>query len=116
MAAMTTALELFQSNGNSTTYLVSNAHTVQRPRLVIQRRRVPTGNQVVSESQVSVVYGTIDSDGLPIPQKVTFTAIIKQPINIKSGETDVAAALALFREFVASDEMSDVVTKQLPIA
>lgn len=46
MAAMTTALTEFSTNGDSRTYTTSG-HTVSNPKLVTQKRRVPDRKSVV---------------------------------------------------------------------
>lgn len=113
MAGMTTVLTEFSSSENSRTYVFSG-HTPTEPRLVLQKRRVPSGQQIVAEDSMTVVYGTLDSDGLPIAQKVSFAATVRRPI---SGESaDVTAALATFRDIVASDEFGAMVTGQLNLA
>jgi hypothetical protein len=57
-----------------------------------------------------VVYGTEDADGLPLAPKVVFDAGVRYPANGQS--SDVTAALAVFRDFVASDEFTTMVTSQ----
>lgn len=109
MAAMTTALTEFATLGNSRTYTMSG-HTVQAPRIVVQKRRVPEGNQKVQESTVSVVYGTEDSDGTPLTSKVLFQAVVRYPIDGLS--TDVDAALVVFRDIIAGDEFGTTVDTQ----
>lgn len=110
MANMTTSLTEFADNGNSRTY-AAPLHTVQAPRLVIQRRTVPATANGVSESSLKVVFGTIDALGVALPQKVSFEAVPRFPVGAK--DTDVDSALALFREMVASDNFTKVVKSQL---
>jgi hypothetical protein len=45
MAAMTTVLTEFSNNGNSRTSTLSG-HSATSPKLLIEKRRVPEGNQV----------------------------------------------------------------------
>lgn len=109
MAAMTTALTEFADNGNSRTYTYTG-HTASEPRLVLQKRRVPSGNQVVLEDEIMVLSSTEDSAGLPTPSNVTFSVIARRP---KNGITaDVTAALAIFRDIVAGDEFANTVSTQ----
>lgn len=109
MAAMTTALTEFSDKENQRTYTYTG-HTVQDPRLVLQRRKVPVGSQVVAEDVVTVLSGTEDADGAILPQRVTFSATIRRPIN--GAAADVTSALAIFRDIVAGDEFTSVVTGQ----
>jgi hypothetical protein len=106
MAAMTTALKEYSDNGNSRTYSLVG-HTIVKPQLVIQKRKVPVGNQIVNEMMVSVVLATTDVDGAVLPQKVVFDVSCRSPITGDSD--DVTAALAIFRDIIAGDEFSDAV-------
>jgi len=107
MAAMSTALTEFSDKENSRTY-VTSGHTSVKPKLVIQKRRVPTGNQVMQEDTVTVIHGTEDSDGLVLSQKVSFQATIRQPVT--AADTAVADALAIFKDIIAGDEFAATVT------
>jgi hypothetical protein len=79
MAAMTTVLNEFSSNGNSRTSTVTG-HTAVKPKLVIEKRRVPEGNQTMIEYSFKVVIATEDSEGMVISNKVTFEAIARYPV------------------------------------
>jgi hypothetical protein len=57
-----------------------------------------------------VVYGTTDAEGSPLQSKVAFSASVRYPVNGDS--TDVTAALAVFRDLVASDEFTAMVNTQ----
>lgn len=109
MAAMTTALTEFSDNGDSRTY-TQVGHTVGKPQLVIQKRKVAQGNQTVAETSISVISATEDAAGDALPSKVVFQAVIKSPIT--GIAADVTAMLAVFRDIVAGDEFSNAVTTQ----
>lgn len=109
MASFTTTITEFSDKENNRTYMVSG-HTVQAPRLVIQKRKVPSTQSATAESHLMVVYGTKDAEGLPLASKVVFDASVRYPANGQGG--DVTAALAVFRDFVASDEFTTMVTSQ----
>lgn len=109
MAAMTTALTVFSENGNSRTSITSG-HTVSKPKLVIEKRRVPSGNQVVAEYNASVVHGTEDAEGLPLQQKVSFEISVRYPVGADSA--DIAAAQIIIRDIVASDDFAASVLSQ----
>lgn len=109
MAAMTTALTEFSDNGNSRTYTYTG-HTASDPHLVIQRRRVPAGNQSVIEDTFSVVSGTEDANGDILTSKVNFSATVRRPLDGIAG--DVTAALAIFRDIIAGDEFTNTVNTQ----
>lgn len=109
MAAMTTALTEFADNGNSRTYTYTG-HTVQKPHLVIQRRRVPSGNQAVAEDVVQVLSGTVDADGKALAARVSFEVKVRRPLD--GAAADVTAALAVFRDIIGSDEFANTVDTQ----
>lgn len=109
MAAMTTALTGFSSNGNSKTYTYTG-HTAAEPRLVIQKRRVATSGTSVLEDNLSVISSTEDAAGVLLASKIGFSANVRRPVNGIAG--DVTAALATFRDLVASDEFAQMVTTQ----
>lgn len=109
MASFTTTISEFSDQENRRTYSVSG-HTVQKPTLVIQKRKVPANSEGVATSNLQVVYGTTDSDSVPLSSKVVFSADVRYPANGTS--TDVDAALVVFRDFVASDEFTALVNAQ----
>ena len=104
MAAMTTVLTDFSQSGNSRTRTTSG-HTAVKPKLVIEKRRVPEGNQTMVEYSCKVVHATEDADGEILAQKVSFEAAVRHPVNGTS--TDVSAALAIFRDIIAGDEFGN---------
>lgn len=109
MAAMTTALTEFSDKENSRSYIIEAGHTVQKPQMVLQRRRVPSTNQITVEDVVTVLYGTEDSAGDYLDGRVKFTVTVTRP---KTGiAADVTAALATFRDIIAGDEFTAVTTK-----
>jgi hypothetical protein len=109
MAGMTTVLTEFSNNGNSRTSTYSG-HVASDPKLVIEKRRVPEGNQTMVEYSAKVVSGTEDSNGVSLSNKVTFEAVVRYPVLGISA--DVTAALAIFRDVVAGDEFGNSVTTQ----
>lgn len=109
MASFATTISEFSDENNRRTYAI-DGHTIQAPRLLIQKRKVPSTPAAVSEDELMVVYGTKDSDGLPLQSKVAFSASVRRPAN--GDAADVTAALAVFRDLVASDEFTTMVTGQ----
>lgn len=107
MAAQTTALTEFSTIGDKRTYTTSG-HTVSKPKIVVCKRKVPVGNQTVSEFSVDVIHATEDADGLVLQQKPSMSAVVRQPIN--GDAADVTAILAIFRDIVAGDEFGNAVT------
>lgn len=101
MAALATSLTEFSDMGNSRTFSVTG-HTALKPKLVIQKRKVPTGVSGVAENDIRVVYGTTDTANVPLPQKVQLSITTRVPVNGTS--SDATAALAVIRDIVASDE------------
>jgi hypothetical protein len=109
MAAMTTVLTEFSQNGNSRTSTTSG-HTAVQPKLVIEKRRVPDGNQQMAEYSCKVIHATTDADSLVLSQKVSFEAVIRYPI--LGDSSDIAAALVIFRDIIAGDEFGNSVDTQ----
>lgn len=109
MAAMTTVLTEFSNNGNSRTS-TTVGHTALKPKLVIEKRRVPEGNQQMAEFAAKVVHATEDANGLVLPNKVSFEAIIRYPLN--GASADVTAALAIFKDIVSSDDFANSASTQ----
>jgi len=109
MAAMATALKEFSDQGNSREYTLSG-HTAIKPSLVLQKRKVAQGNQVVIEDTISVLQATEDAASLPLAERVLFTVIVRRP---KTGiAADVTSALATFRDIIAGDEFGNTVNTQ----
>jgi len=109
MALMTTVLTEFSDNGNNREYSLSD-HTVLKPSKVLQRRKQPTGNQVVAEDHITVTRATEDADGNVLPQNVSMTVTIRRP---KFGQsTDIDSVLATFRDIIAGDEFTTTVQSQ----
>lgn len=107
MAAMSTALTRYSTKENSVTFKTSG-HTFVKPELVVQTRRPAIGNQVNHEDQVQVVLGTEDAEGNPLQSKINFTVVVRRPITGIAG--DLTAAMAIFRDIVASDEFTAMVS------
>jgi len=69
----------------------------------------------MSEFSGTVVFGVDDAEGGVAPQKVSMEAKVRYPVlAVDSSDlaTQIAAALVLFRDFVASDEFGASVTSQ----
>lgn len=109
MAAMSTTLSEFSNNGNSRTSTLSG-HTTEKPRLVIESRKVPSGQQIVAENTISVIYATVDSESNVLPQKYSFTMTVRGPITGTTADRD--AALAVIRDIIAGDEFGVVCSSQ----
>jgi len=109
MAAMTAVLTEFSNNGNSRTSTVAT-HTAVKPKLVIEKRRVPEGNQIIAEYSCKCVYATEDVDGVILSNKVSFEAVVRYPV--AGDAADVAAALVLFKDIIANDEFANSITTQ----
>lgn len=109
MAAMTAVLTEFSDMGNSRVY-AQDGHSALKPKLVLQKRISPVGNQVVAQDTITVVNATEDADGNVLPARVTFQCVVRRPLN--GDATDVTAALALFRDLIASDNFGATVTSQ----
>lgn len=109
MAGMTTSLTVFSNTANSRLY-TAPAHTVTKPQVVVQRRRVPQNSSGLAHNELNVSFGAVDGDGNPLDRKWFFGSTVRGPAN--GDTTDRDAALALFREIVASDEFAAMITTQ----
>lgn len=107
MAAMTTALTLFSNMGNTRTNALTG-NTVLKPKLVVEKRKVASVSQQTSQYEFGILYGTEDSQGAVLDNRVGFKAVVTLP---KEGvAADVTAALAIFRDIVAGDEFANSVS------
>lgn len=109
MAAMTTVVTEFADNGNSRTYSYTG-HTALKPKLVLQKRKVPAGSQVMLEDSVRVLVATTDPTAAVMAEKISFEVIVRRPT--LGLAADVTAALATFRDIVAGDEFGATVNTQ----
>lgn len=109
MAGMTTVLTEFSTSGNSRTSTYTG-HTAAEPKLVIEKRRVPEGNQTMIEYSFKVVEATTDDSSVILSQKISFEAVVRYPMLGQS--SDVTGALAIFRDVIAGDEFANSVSTQ----
>jgi hypothetical protein len=109
MPAMSTALTEFSDNGNSRTYTLSG-HTAMKPKIVVQKRKIPANQQASAEITVDVVLGTQDSEGMALSAKTAFSITARYPVLGQSAE--ITSGLAVIRDIVASDEFAAAVTSQ----
>lgn len=111
MAALATTLVSFSTNGDSKTY-TSPGHTAQLPRLVVQKRRVPSKEGAVASMETSIIQGTKDATGAVLSSKVAMSVSVRFPNNIGASQTEIADALALLQDVVASDEFAATIQTQ----
>lgn len=109
MAAMTTVLTEFANNGNSRTCTLAG-HTVLKPQLVIEKRKVPATSNAVSEYSCKTIYATEDADGNVLASKVSIETVVRYPANGQTAE--ITSALATHRDVVAGDEFGNSVDTQ----
>jgi len=102
----------FSDSENSRTWTLDD-HTVAKPQLVIQKRIIPssmTDSRAYATSILKVIQGTVDGNGDPMQQKVSFDLTIRYPQG--AAAADVTEARALFQEVVASTEFTALVNGQ----
>lgn len=109
MAAHSTVLTTFADNGDSRTFITAG-HTAVKPKLVIQKRKVPSGSSGVAETTLSVIQAAVDAESLVLPQKVSMSVTIRTPVQATG--TTVADALVILRDLVAGDAFGTAVTTQ----
>lgn len=112
MPQMATTLLAFSNTGNVMTYAAPQ-HSVAEPRLVIQKRTIPSSTAGVAQTSLKVVYGTTDAAGAAVAQRISFEMVGRIPV--VANDTDTDDAIALIREVVASDEFVVAMKQQLPI-
>lgn len=109
MAALSVVLTPFSTVGNSRTSSLVG-HTALKPRLVIEKRRVPENGQNMIEASIKSLYATANAEGIVLPQKVTIETIVRYPANGSSAELDLA--VANHRAIVASDNFATTAATQ----
>lgn len=109
MAAMTVALTEFSTSGNSRTSTLAG-HTAVQPKLVIEKRKVPEGNQVMAEYNVKVVEATTNTASEILKEKVTAEVAFRYPV--QGVTTERTAVLAALRAIVIGDEYGNSVETQ----
>lgn len=113
MPALAATLTEFADNGDSRTYTTSG-HTAVKPKVVVERRKVPLGGQTVAEFSATISQGVEDAEGMVMPAKVAYAASVRYPVD--ADPTDLAAiqaaCLTLLRDIVASDEFGASTTSQ----
>lgn len=111
MATLATALIEFADSGDSRTYTLP-LHTVLAPRLLVQKRRVPSGKQVVAESSILLTYAVSDAQDVVLPQRLSTTVVTRAPILMKAGTGIEAVMLAHIRDVINSDEFAAMMSTQ----
>lgn len=110
MAALAISLVEYNDATNQRTWTLAG-HTVQKPRLVTQKRVAGSSETgKLANDIVDVVYGTSNSAGELLPGRIGFSVSAKRPVDAVS--TDVDAALASFRAIVNSDEFAAMIVSQ----
>lgn len=109
MAALAATLTLFSTSGNSKTSTAAG-HTSVKPKLVIEKRKVPVGDNGVAENTIGVVFGTVNPASENLPTKILYEAKVRRPVN--GNATDLSDALVLFRDVVQSTEFGTMTTTQ----
>jgi len=113
MASFTTVLADNGNTANTWNWVVSANHSTLKPFLVLQKRKIPTGNQVMAEDTLSVLTATTDAEGVVLSQRVLHTYTCRRPVT--GDDDDVTASLAVFRDLINSDEVTAMVAGSLPI-
>jgi len=113
VAAMTTVLTRIPTTGSSTMYYAPG-HTILKPNLVQQSRRMPNARQSIATDAVSMLFGAADANSDILDERVRIAVNVVRPK--KAITADVNAARDLFTEFVASDEFAAMVLSQAEIA
>lgn len=109
MPTLAATLVEYSDEQNSRTF-TTTGHSVSKPRLVIQKRKVGAVGGASGQDTISCVYGTVDPLGVSLPGRVVFEVTVRRPVEAASA--DLSAALALFRDIVASDEFTTTVNTQ----
>lgn len=108
MASYTTVLTV-QNDTDNRRVMHIDGHTPSKPRLVIQKRK-EAGAEGSAQDTLDIIYGTEDAAGNLLTSKVGFSVNVRRPNN--GIAADLSAALAVFRDMVASDEFTAMVNSQ----
>lgn len=107
------------NDGNSVTWQLPG-HTVQKPKLAIFKRTVPTYNQNAQKwsdpaYQYKVVFGVVDADGNPVRPNIQIgTEGIKYPMGGVDRAATFAEALASFKALTAGVTADEILSQQFP--
>lgn len=113
MAAMTTVLTRTVSNTANAVVYTYTGNTFSKPRKFIQKSK-PSVNGASAEDRITVISGTVDPAGNILAPVVSFEVAVRRPPN--GASADLTAALAAFRDCIASTNFDDVVNYQKPLA
>lgn len=109
----TLTLTEFSDSENARTWVLAD-HTINEPRVVIQKRKIANPASTgagTQHSELKVVYGTSDADGNPMSQKISIDTVVRYPVGATLA--DVQAAVDSFQILVASTNFDSLVEKQL---
>lgn len=110
MAAMTTVLTTFDSGKENVRTSTLAGHAAVKPRLVIEKRKLPSGAASMVEQSCKIVLATEDTNGVVLQNKVSIEIIARYPI---AGESaDVTAALAYAKDIIAGNEFASSIVSQ----
>lgn len=109
MPVMATNVTEYSDELNSRTYTITG-HTVAKPKLLLQKRKVGSIGGASCTDTIDVVFGTQDAAGTILPGRITFGITIRRPVEAIAA--DVTAALAVLKDVVGSDEFANVVNTQ----
>lgn len=113
MAAMTTVLTPHGQSNGWTVYRTPT-HTAEVPFICQQKKVTKEVQGELLKDYFRVALATDDSDGNRLAGKVAMEVVVLRPVGGQSA--DVTTVRDLFREFIASDEFADMVTKQALVA
>jgi hypothetical protein len=106
---MVTVLTEFADNGDTRTYSLPG-HATLKPKLLTQKRKVAVNASANAGLSVRVVLGTTDADGVILSNRVSLGLEASYPVSGDSADID--AAIAYFRDYVASDEFVSSIKTQ----
>lgn len=113
MANMTTSLTQ-RSDAADTREWAAPTHTLAVPFLVRQKRSTPKTLIGRAVDTISVLRGGVDTVGAALNSPLTASLTVNRQANMAA--TDSAAALALLREIVASDNFTALWNSQAYVA
>jgi hypothetical protein len=113
MAAMSTVLKL-HNTGNNLRIWTAPGHSVLKPVTVEQRRTEATSPDGTNVDKVICRQGVVDAAGAMLPEPFAIDVTARRPVS--AVQADIDANIALFRDFVASDEFVDMINAQAFIA
>lgn len=109
MPVMATVVTEYSNAENARTYSISG-HTVAKPKLLLQKRKIGVVGGASSTDTVEILFGTQDANGTTLPGRISFFLTCRRPVEAIAA--DVTAAVSVLKDVVGSDEFANMINTQ----